>query len=165
MARYSLLREWPESVLYAASTGRLYCAAPPGLVPEHPYTMKTLRLPTATEQRTWGPGVTPRMVLDVSDLPELAALVRDRTLEVSPYNAYLVLRLADGSVVVAYRTGHALPQLAAGEAEQVAMAGSYDVAGWHADLVRQYGGERWLFTAPQSQSLAASLPDILTADW
>ena len=165
MAHFALLCDWPESVLYTATNGRLYCAAPRGLIPEHPYTMRTLRLPTAIEQRNWGQGVTPRMVLDVTHLPELVQLVRGRSLEVSPYNAYLVLHLQDGSVVIAYRTGSGLPRLTEKAAGQVAMAGSYDVAGWLAELVRHYNSERWLFTPPQAESLPASLPEILTADW
>src|SRR5579862_7128401 len=109
MARYEPIEGWPGSVLYTAAHGRIYCAAPRGLIPEHPYSMDALRPPTAQEAREWGPGVLPRMVVDVTGKRDFHQAVQRRTLSIAPWNAYLVLRLPQGAVIVAYRLASELP--------------------------------------------------------
>ena len=71
MARFEMIAGWPGGVLYSATHGRLYCVAPRGLVPDHPYTMAALRPPSVQEQRVWGAGVQPRMVVDVTGVADL----------------------------------------------------------------------------------------------
>lgn len=162
MARYRVLDEWPGSVLYVAANGRTYCAAPRGLIPEHPYTIRTLRQPSLDERRTWGPSVQPRMVLDVTEVPDLSLQIEDRTLSVAPWNAYLVLRLSEGSVIVAYRLSPELPRLDKAAAGQVAIASGHDVAGWTSHVVQQQSGERWHFSPPNWQPLPQIDPVLST---
>jgi hypothetical protein len=148
MARYIALEEWPGSVIYAATHGRVYCAAPRGLIPEQPYSMDALRPPNAQERRQWGTGVQPRMVLDVTEMTDLPQRLQRRTLAIAPWNAYLVLRLDDDSIVVAYRIGQDIPRLDRYEASQVALASGHDVEGWAAQILQHFGNERWHFTPP-----------------
>lgn len=150
MARYIALEDWPGSVIYAAAHGRVYCAAPRGLIPEQPYSMDALRPPNAQERRQWGAGVQPRMVLDVTEMADLPQRLHRRTLAIAPWNAYLVLRLDDGSIVVAYRIGQHVPRLDRYEASQVVLASGHDVEGWSAQVLQHYGNERWHFTPPAS---------------
>jgi len=165
MARFEPIATWPGSMLYRAAHGRLYCAAPRGLIPEYPYTMAALRPPTSAEQRSWGTGVQPRMVVDVTGLADLPHALVARDLRVAPWNAYLVLRLPEGSLVVAYKISSALPRLDHGAAGQVAIAAGHDVAGWHAEIVRQYGGEHWHFTPPHAHQSTGPRPHASAIGW
>jgi hypothetical protein len=148
MARFEPVAEWPGAMLYRAIHGRVYCAMPRGLIPEYPYTVATLRQPTAAESREWGPGVLPRMVVDVTDHGNLAGALRAGSLHVMPWNAYLVLHLPGNRVVVAYRIGPGTIPLDRQAAGQVAIGSGHDVAGWSAEVVRHFQGERWHFTPP-----------------
>jgi hypothetical protein len=163
MARFEAITGWPGGMLYSAAHGRLYCVAPRGLIPEYPYTMATLRAPTAQEQHAWGTGVQPRMVVDVTGLTDLSRSISVRDLCVAPWNSYLVVRLSEGSVVVAYTVSPALRRLDSSAAGQVAIACGNDVAGWHAELVRQYGGEHWHFTPPHGQPITGPRPQATAA--
>jgi hypothetical protein len=161
MARFEPVAEWPGTVLYRAIHGRIYCAMPRGLIPEYPYTVATLRQPTPAERRDWGDGVLPRMVVDVTEHGNLQAALRDGTLHVMPWCAYLVLRLPDQRVVIAYSTTPGLIRLDRQTAGQVAMGSGYDVAGWSAEVIRHFQGERWQFTPPQYDSTASIQPSHL----
>ena len=160
MARFEPIANWPGSVLYTAAHGRLYCAVPRGLIPEHPYTMAALRAPSPAEQQAWGPGVQPRMVVDVTDIPDLQRSIGSRNLPVAPWNTYLVLRLPDSRVVVAYRVAPTMPRLNEATAGQVAIASGHDVAGWAAEVTRHYGSEQWQFIPPRYDSLPGPVPTI-----
>jgi len=157
MARYTAIEGWPGSVLYTASNGRIYCAAPRGLIPEHPYSIDALRPPNQEERRQWGAGVQPRMVTDVTSLPDLQQRVSRRTLQVAPWNAYLVLRMEEGTIIVVYRFNGEVPRLDKAAAGQVAIASGHDVAGWSSHVITQHGGERWHFSPPHPHHI--SLPD------
>lgn len=157
VARYIPVDEWPGSVIYAAVDGRLYCAAPRGLIPEHPYRMDSLRPPSPQEAQSWGPDVLPRMVIDVTGVSDLHQHFRQRTLAVAPWNTYLVLRLPDGCVVVAYRLHRETLRLDRVAAEQVAIASGHDVDGWSAQVIQHYGSERWHFSP--SNWRRSPLPD------
>ena len=85
MARFEPVGEWPGTMLYRACHGRVYCALPRGLIPEYPYTVATLRRPTEAELRDWGPGVLPRMVVDVTDHHNLGGALRAGSLQVMPW--------------------------------------------------------------------------------
>jgi hypothetical protein len=158
MARYIAVDEWPGSVIYASIHGRLYCAAPRGLIPEYPYTMDTLRPPSEQEQVQWGHGVQPRMVIDVTAQPDLPQCVRRRTLQVAPWNSYLVLHLAEGEVIVAYRRSREVPLLDEGMAGQVALASGIDVDGWTAEIRKRHGNEQWYFWPPSARPRRGSDP-------
>jgi hypothetical protein len=146
MARYIPVAEWPGSVIFASAHGRLYCAAPRGLIPDHPYDMDALRVPDARERRQWGAGVHPRMVVDVTEIADLPQRLQGRTLSIAPWNAYLVLRLDEGGIVVAYHVTMQVPRLDRSAAGQVALASGHDVEGWSAQVIQQYGNECWYFT-------------------
>ena len=158
MARFEPVTEWPGTILYRALHGRLYCALPRGLIPEYPYTVATLRQPTVMERQEWGDGVLPRMVVDVTDHGNLREALRAGSLHVMPWSAYLVLRLPDQRVVVAYRTSPEMIRLDRQAAGQVAIGSGYDVAGWSAEVIRHFQGERWQFTPPSFESLASARP-------
>jgi len=158
MARYEAIPEWPGSVMYRAAHGRVYCAAPRGLIPEYPYSIAALRRPSSEEQRNWGVGVTPRMVVDVTSVRDLTKVIHGRTLEVAPWNAYLVLTLPDNRVIVAYRTSNDLPKLDKLSATQVAIASGHDVGGWSSEVIRHFQGERWHFTPPRYEPMPAPRP-------
>jgi len=64
MPRYEPIEGWPGGTMYRAPHGRVYCAAPRGLIPDYPYSIASLRRPTRDEAGSWGPGVVPRMVVD-----------------------------------------------------------------------------------------------------
>jgi hypothetical protein len=163
MARFEMIAGWPGGVLYTATHGRLYCAAPRGLVPDHPYTMAALRPPSAQEQRAWGVGVQPRMVVDVTGMTDLHPSLRAGKLCVAPWNAYLVLRLPEGQVVVAYKLGTALPRLDRDAATQVAIAGGHDVAGWPAEVTRRYQSEHWYFLPPRPHPIPTPSGRLISA--
>lgn len=158
MARYIAIEEWPGSIIYASAHGRLYCAAPRGLIPEYPYTMDTLRPPNQQEQGQWGQGVQPRMVIDVTTQRDLPQCVRWRALLVAPWNSYLVLHLPEGEVVVAYKKSGEVPLLDQSMAAQVALASGIDVDGWAAELRRRHGNEQWCFWPPQGRPRRARDP-------
>ena len=160
MAYFQPIADWPGGIVYKSAHGRIYCAAPHGLIPEAPYTIAALRPPTPEEQQGWGPGVLPRMVLDVTSVEEraLAASIRDRTLAIAPWNAYLVLRLDNRLVIVAYQMNAGIRRLDATSAPQVAIAGGHDVAGWSTETIRHQSGERWMFTPPKYEPISASWP-------
>ncbi len=162
MARYEPIKHWPGSVLYHAANERVYCAAPRGLIPAYPYTLAALRRPSQEETRRWGSGVAPRMVVDVTNTLDKAldTAIRSRTLIVAPWNAYLVLRLPDDRVVVAYKISGELRRLDQVAATQVAIASGYDVAGWSVDLVRPFQGEDWHFTPPHFVDVLGQWPEI-----
>jgi hypothetical protein len=160
MARYITIREWPGGVLYTSAQGRVYCAAPRGTVPEHPYLMGALRRPSEDEVRAWGEGAQPRMVVDVTDVLDLPRHLRAGTLYVAPWNAYFVLRLADGPVHVAYRTRTGMRRLDLVGAAAVAQAAGNDVAGWPADLTRGDLMERWMFTPPSYEAIVTPAPAL-----
>jgi hypothetical protein len=164
MARYEPIPDWPGSVLYRAAHGRVYCAAPRGLIPEHPYTIAALRPPSSEESGSWGPGVMPRMVADVTNTRELVTAIRDRTMEMAPWSAYLVLVLPDQRVIVAYRTNGGMPRLNQHSAAQVAIASGHDVCGWSSEVIRHYHGERWHFTPPHFEPMLGPLPAIVASE-
>jgi hypothetical protein len=165
MARYEPIKHWPGSMLYHASNGRIYCAAPRGLIPADPYSLAALRRPSPEETRRWGTGVVPRMVMDVTNIVKTAmdkgldAAIRNRTLIVAPWNAYLVLHLPDDRVVVAYRITSELPRLDQAAATQVAIAAGYDVGGWAVELVRPFQGEDWHFSPPRFGDVSGQWPE------
>jgi hypothetical protein len=161
MARYEPIGEWPGSIIYRAAHGRVYCAAPRGLIPDYPYSAVSLRQPTREEAGTWGPGVVPRMVLDVTDVVKHRGGLTVDTITVAPWNSYLVLCLPDSRVVVAYRTGGEIPRLDEAGAAQVAIAGGQDVGGWASELVRHFHGERWQFTPPRYEPMPEPLPELV----
>ncbi|HVA89898.1 MAG TPA: hypothetical protein VNL71_08635 [Chloroflexota bacterium] len=158
MARFEPVVEWPGAMLYRAIHGRVYCAMPRGLIPEYPYTVATLRQPTAMEQQAWGPGVLPRMVVDVTNHGNLAGALRAGSLHVAPWSAYLVLRLPENLVIVAYRIGPGAIPLDRQSAGQVAIGSGHDVAGWSAEVIRHFQGERWHFTPPSLQAFTPIQP-------
>lgn len=158
MARFEPVEEWPGTVLYRAIHGRLYCAMPRGLIPEYPYTVATLRQPTPTERSEWGPGVLPRMVVDVTKHENLSSSLRDGSLRVMPWNAYLVLRLPDQRVIIAYSITPNMIRLDRQTAGQVALSSGYDVAGWTSEVIRHFQGERWQFTPPRYDSVSFTEP-------
>ena len=158
MARFEPVAAWPGSVLYRAIHGRVYCVAPRGMIPEYPYTMSTLREPTPEETYEWGPGVMPRMVVDVTNIAELSSALHDGTLPITPWGAYLVLRLPDSRVIVAYRTTSSIPRLDRIAAGQVAIGSGHDVAGWSSELIQHHGGERWQFTPPRYEPMPSPQP-------
>jgi hypothetical protein len=153
MARYEPIEGWPGSILFRAAHGRIYCAAPRGLIPAHPYSIDALRPPNAREAKEWGSGVLPRMVVDVTVKGDFRQAIRRRTLSIAPWNAYLVLRLPHGAVIVAYSLGPELPRLDKTAASQVAIASGYDVAGWSSQVISHYGGERWHFAPPNWEAM------------
>jgi hypothetical protein len=163
MARYVSVDEWPGSVIYAATNGRLYCATPRGLIPEHPYSMDALRPLTAQERQNWGSGVQARMVIDVTGMQDLHQAILRRTLPVTPWNTYLVLRIAEGGVIVAYRISGDLPRLDKAGAGQVAIASGHDVAGWPSQVVQHFGSERWHFSPPDWEPVPGRDPVIATS--
>lgn len=158
--RYVPVEEWPGSVLYTSAQGRVYCAAPRGLVPDHPYLMHALRPPTTGEVESWGSGAQPRMVVDVTTVIDLPRHLRQGTLYVAPWNAYFVLRLAEGPVLVAYRTRTGIRRLDLQAAHAVAIAAGMDVAGWPVDMTRDDVMERWLFAPPSDDTVVAPSPDL-----
>jgi hypothetical protein len=162
VARYEPIKHWPGSMLYRASSGRSYCAAPRGLIPAFPYSLAALRRPSKEETARWGPGVVPRMVVDVTNSIDrsLEAAIRSRTLIVAPWNAYLVLRLPDNRVVVAYKLSGEIPRLDQTAATHVAIAGGYDVGGWVVELVRPFQGEDWHFSPPRFGGASGPWPEI-----
>jgi len=162
MARFEPVEEWPGTVLYRAIHGRLYCAMPRGLIPEYPYTVATLRQPTPAERHEWGPGVLPRMVVDVTEHAHLQGSLRDGSLRVPPWSAYLVLRLPDQRVVIAYSTTPGMIRLDRQTAGQVALGSGYDVAGWPSEVIRHFQGERWQFTPPRSAAASLVQPATRT---
>ncbi|MDB5059324.1 MAG: hypothetical protein JWO59_2796 [Chloroflexi bacterium] len=164
MARYEPIPDWPGSVMYRAAHGRIYCAAPRGLIPAYPYSMAALRPPTSEESRNWGPGVLPRMVVDVTNVRELARMIREQTMQVAPWNAYLVLRLPDSRVIVAYGTSGELPRLDKRSAAQVAIASGHDVDGWSSEMIRRFQGEHWQFTPPRYEPVLGPLPAIVMSE-
>jgi hypothetical protein len=104
------------------------------------------------------------MVVDVTNTRELARVIRDQTMAVAPWNAYLVLRLPDSRVVVAYATTGDLPRLDKCAAAQVAIASGHDVDGWSSELIRHYQGERWHFTPPRYEPVPGPLPAIVMSE-
>jgi hypothetical protein len=159
-ARYIPLEEWPGGVLYTSGQGRTYCAAPRGLVPEHPYLMHALRQPSDDETEAWGSGALPRMVVDVTEVIDLARHLRQGTLYIAPWNAYFVLRLSEGPVLVAYRARTGIRRLDLQAAHAVALAAGIDVAGWPVDLTRGEIMERWMFTPPSYDVAATPSPEL-----
>ncbi len=160
MTQYITVEEWPGSVLYGSHQGRLYCAAPRGMVPEHPYLMGALRPPSQGEKQAWGDGAQPRMVVDVTEVRDLSRHIRSGTLYVAPWNAYFVLRMADGPVLVAYRTHTGIRRLDLLGATAVARAAGNDVAGWLTDLSRDPLMDRWMFTPPSYENDMTLTPEL-----